>query len=111
MKKLSNQLWIEKNGDIYTIGMTDNLQFDAGDITYASIASLGSIDKDDTLLNIEASKAAIEVPAPFSGEIIERNEEAENNPTLLGSKEKAEHWIVKMNQVDPADWDALEAEA
>ncbi|UUX34065.1 glycine cleavage system protein H [Fundicoccus culcitae] len=110
MRKTINQLWIEKDGDSYTIGMTDDLQFDAGDISYVSIANEGPIEMDETLLNIEASKAAIEVPSPLAGTIFARNSAAEDEPALLSSKNTAEHWIVKMNQVDEATWNQLESD-
>jgi len=60
MKRYGNQLWVQVVGpDRYRIGMTDQLQCDAGDISYANIAPLGALDVDDTLVNLEASKAAI----------------------------------------------------
>jgi len=57
MKRYGNQLWVQVVGpERYRIGMTDQLQCDAGDISYANIAPLGALDVDDTLVNLEASK-------------------------------------------------------
>lgn len=101
MIKEINQLWVEAgetlNGEVvYTIGMSDQLRDEVGEISFASIAELGEIGLDDTLLNVEASKAAIEIPVPFAGVIIERNDEAEASPNLLDSPETTKNWLVRM---------------
>lgn len=101
MIKEVNQLWVQAGemveGEVvYTIGLSNQLQDEVGDISFASIAELGAIEEDDTLLNVEASKAAIEVPAPFSGKIIERHEAAEESTSLLDSHDQASNWLVRM---------------
>lgn len=101
MIKEVNQLWIQaseiEEGDmVYTIGLSNQLQDEVGAISFASIADLGAIETDDTLLNVEASKAAIEIPVPFSGTIIERHEAAEETTSLLDSPDRASNWLVKM---------------
>lgn len=113
MIKIANQLWIEAgevidNEVIYTIGLTPDLQDEAGEISYASIADLGEIIEDETILNLEASKAAIEIPAPFNAVIIERNEAAETSTNLLDSDSKTDNWIVKVKSVDSTVFDQLE---
>ena len=107
MRKYGNQLWIEQVEDGYLVGMTKGLQCDAGDISYANIASLGKIEVDETLVNLEASKAAIEVPSPVAGVVIERHEAAESNPSLLDASDAASHWLVKLAEVDEAAFAAL----
>lgn len=84
--------------NIVTIGLTPELQDEAGDISYANIASLGNIDVDDTIINVEASKAAIEIPSPIQGQVIERNGEAEDTPSLLNSSDTANNWVVKIQK-------------
>lgn len=97
MEEIKNVWMIEEDG-IVTIGLTEALQDEAGDISYASIAPLGKIEIDDTILNLEASKAAIEVPSPISGEVIERHEQAEDNTSLLNATDKTSNWIVKIKK-------------
>lgn len=99
MQQLNEQLWMKKIDNYYLVGVTKEFQCDAGDISYVQIAELGQISEDDTLLNVEASKAAIEVASPISGVIIERNDAAESNPALLDSTDIAENWIVKLSNV------------
>lgn len=91
-------IWMTEKEGVVTIGLTEVLQDEAGDIAYASIAELGTIEEDDTLLNIEASKAAIELPSPISGEVIERHEAAENDPSLLNSPDASLNWLVKIKK-------------
>lgn len=95
---MDKNLWFEEENGITTVGVTEELQDDAGDISYANIAELGNIDVDETLLNVEASKATIEIPSPFLGDIVDRNELAENNPEHLNSTDKSKNWIVKYKQ-------------
>lgn len=107
MNKTANQLWIKKEDDLYIIGLTPELQEETGDISYAQIAELGEIEVDDTLLNVEASKAAIEVASPLKGKVVERNEAAENDPALLNRSETDSSWLVKLAEVDEADFAEL----
>lgn len=99
MQQLNEQLWMEQVEDYYVIGVTPAFQCDAGDITFAQIAELGAIEEEDTLLNVEASKAAIEVPMPFTATVIERNDQAETTPSLLDSADVSNNWIVKVKKV------------
>lgn len=98
MELLNKNLWMTEEGNIVTIGLTPELQDEAGDISYANIASLGNIDVDDTIINVEASKAAIEIPSPIQGKVIERNEKAEDTPSLLNSSDTANNWVVKIQK-------------
>lgn len=98
MAEKNKNLWSTEENGIVTLGLTAELQDEAGDISYVNIASLGTIEADDSILNIEASKAAIEVPSPISGKIIERNEKAEDTPSLLNSVNTSDNWIVKIQK-------------
>lgn len=91
-----NELWQQKDGDIITLGLTAETQEEAGDIAFANIADLGAIAIDETIINLEATKAAIEIPSPISGEIIAKNDQAESQPESLNSTNPAENWIVKI---------------
>lgn len=107
LNKTANQLWIKKEDDLYVIGLSAELQEETGDISYANIAELGEIEVDDTLLNVEASKAAIEVASPLKGRIVARNEAAEKDPALLNASEAGSSWLVKLADVDATAFAAL----
>lgn len=107
MKKMTEQLWVLQEADQYIIGMAPCLQEEAGDVSYVNIANIGAIEADDTLLNLEASKAAIEVPSPLSGKIVKINEAAIDNPALLNSEDANDNWIAVLTDVDASEFDAL----
>lgn len=107
MEKMSQQLWIKKQGDLYTIGLTPELQDDAGDICYANITSDKTIAVDGTLFNVEASKAAIEIPSPLTGRIVKINQAALDNPALLNSEDRSENWVAVLTDVDEAQFNTL----
>lgn len=111
MAKIVDKLWIEKEQEVYTIGVTEAFQEDAGDIAYVNIAPLGAIEQEDTLFNIEASKATIEVPSPISGTIIEINERLLQDPSLLDETSREVNWVAKITTPDASFWDTLENEA
>ena len=106
MKRIGHQWILEESAGVYTLSMSPELQDEAGDIIYVHLAPLGHSEAGDTLLNVEASKAAIEVPAPFGGEIIARNEAAEDHPELLDSTQAEDHWLVRMTGVDAKAFEA-----
>ncbi|MBD3949912.1 glycine cleavage system protein H [Tuanshanicoccus lijuaniae] len=108
MRKIYQQLWIQKEEAGYRVGMTPELQDDAGDISYVNIAPLGGIEVDDTLFNVEASKAAIEIPSPLKGTIVAINEAAVDNPTLLNSTNETDNWVVLLADVDETAFLALD---
>ncbi len=105
---MANYLLIEKEGDLYTISMTPELQDDVGTVGYAEFSEATHVAVDDTLLNIEASKTVMGILSPLAGTIVERNEAAIMTPTLLNSEKAEEHWIVKLTDVDVASFEALE---
>lgn len=112
MIKEINQLWVQAGDKIdgqvvYTIGLSAALQDEIGAINFANIAELGELGAEDTVLNVEASKAAIEIPTPFAGTVIERHEAAETSTNLLDSQEQASNWIVRMTVSDDKDFNQL----
>src|SRR5699024_12566231 len=100
MELLNENLWMTEEDNIVTIGLTPELQDEAGDISYANIASLGNIDVDDTIINVEASKASIEIPSPIQGIVIECNENAEDIPSLFNSTVSKYNWIVSCRKIN-----------
>jgi glycine cleavage system H lipoate-binding protein len=108
MKKRANFLFIEKNDDTYTIRMTPELQDDIGTVGFVEFTNEDTVDVDDIILNLEASKTILEVNSPLAGRIVERNEKALTEPTLLNSAKPEENWIVTLTDVDEAAFEELE---
>lgn len=107
MKKRSDFLFIEKNGDIFTLSMTPELQDDIGTVGFVEFMDEDILKKDDVILNLEASKTVLELYAPLAGKVVERNEAVTSEPTLLNSAKSEENWVVKLTDVDEAVFNGL----
>lgn len=108
MKKLANYLWVEKNGEEYTLIMTPELQDDVGTVGFVEFTENKTVEKNDSLLELEGSKTVLDLTTPLAGEIVAINEKAEDSPELLNSADPGESWVVKLTGVDEADFNALE---
>ncbi|MDY3024802.1 MAG: glycine cleavage system protein H, partial [Streptococcus hyovaginalis] len=67
MAKVANSLLITKNETIYTLSMTPELQDLLGDIAYIDFTEEDGVAVDDSLLNLESSKAVMELTSPLAG--------------------------------------------
>lgn len=107
MKKLANYLWVEKVGAQYVYSMTPELQDDIGTVGYVEFIGDDEVKVDDEIVSIEASKTVLDVQSPLAGTIVERNTKAEDEPTILNSEKPEENWLVKLENVDEASFNAL----
>lgn len=108
MKKRENFLFIEKKDDRYTIRMTPELQDDIGTVGFVEYIAEDALKTGDPILNLEASKTVLELTAPLAGKIMERNEAAIRQPSLLNSAETEENWVVTLTGVDEETFNQLE---
>ncbi|MBY7141945.1 glycine cleavage system protein H [Virgibacillus sp. NKC19-3] len=108
MKKRANYLFVEKNDNVYTISMTPELQDDIGTVGFVEYTNGETLNVDDAILNLEASKTVFEMASPLAGNIVERNEAAVSEPALLNSAKPEENWVVKLTDVDEAAFNQLE---
>jgi len=108
MTKTANYLFVEKDGNIYTLHMTPELQDDVGTIGYVEFTETESVEKNNPFITLEASKTVLEVRSPLQGKIVERNEAAEDDPKLLNSEKDEENWLVKLEGVDEKEFNNLE---
>lgn len=108
MKKRGNFLFIEKNDDVYTISMTPELQDDIGTVGFVEYVAGDALEAEEAILNLEASKTVLELTSPLAGKIVERNEAAISEPTLLNSAKTEENWIVKLTDVSEEAFNQLE---
>ncbi|MER3436282.1 MAG: glycine cleavage system protein H [Chloroflexota bacterium] len=100
--------WVRVEGDIATIGITDYAQNELGDITYLELPEVGSqVTQNEPLGVIESVKAASDVYAPVSGEVIERNEQAIESPDLVNRSPYDEAWLVKVRMSNPSELESL----
>lgn len=108
MKKRGDFLFVEKNGDVYTLSMTPELQDDIGTVGFVEYIDADTLEVGDAILNLEASKTVLEMATPLAGKIVERNEALISEPVLLNSAKAEENWIVKLTDVDEGAFNQLE---
>ena len=105
--------WIELKGDVATVGITNYAQEQIGDVVFVELPEIGdSFSAGDNACVIESVKAASDIYAPISGEIIEVNEELEANSALVNEDAEGNAWIFKMKISDESELkDKLDEEA
>lgn len=107
MLKRANFLFIEKDNEVYTLNMTPELQNDIGTVGFAEFVDITTVDAEDPIVNLEASKTIVEITSPLSGRIIERNDKIIKDPSILNSTSKEDNWIVKLTNVDENEFNTL----
>jgi len=100
--------WVEIEGNVGVIGITDYAQHQLGDITYIEMPEVGSEIKQFSIFcTIESVKAASDVYAPVSGKIKEINEVLEDTPEIINKNPESEGWIVKVEVSNLGELDNL----
>ena len=100
--------WLNVEGDIVIMGITDYAQHELGDIVYVELPGVGDeLTKGEALGSIEAVKAVEDIISPVSGEVIEVNEALEDAPETINKSAFEEGWIVKIKLSDPTELDTL----
>ena len=104
--------WIRVEGDVATVGISDHAQEALGDIVFAEVPDGGrSVSKGDDAAVVESVKAASDVYAPVSGDIIEGNSALADDPSLINRDPEGEGWFFKLKLSDPSELDGLMGEA
>lgn len=106
--------WLRKEADgIWTVGITEHAQELLGDMVFVDLPEVGSIvGAGDDCAVAESVKAASDIYAPISGEIVGVNEELQTSPELVNSEPYGDGWILKIKASDESEIDALlDAEA
>lgn len=104
--------WVDVQGEIATIGITDYAQNQLGDIVFVDLPSEGAtFDKGDDAAVVESVKAASDVYAPVSGEVIEVNVALQEEPALINSDAEEDGWFFKLRLTDFTELEGLMDEA
>jgi glycine cleavage system H protein len=100
--------WIRVEGDSATIGITDHAQEQLGDIVFAEVPETGRrVSKGQEAAVVESVKAASDVYAPVSGEVIEGNQAVADDPALVNTDPEGEGWFFKLRLDNPAELEGL----
>jgi glycine cleavage system H protein len=100
--------WIDLEGDTATVGITDYAQGQLGDIVFVELPEVGAmVEKGKDAAVVESVKAASDVYAPLSGEVVEVNDSLEDDPALVNSSPEEDGWFFKMTVSDKSELDGL----
>ena len=100
--------WVRQDGDTAVIGITDYAQSQLGDVVYVELPELGrKVAQGKEAAVVESAKAASEVYAPISGEVIAVNDAIVADPAKVNADAMGEGWFLKLRLADPKQLDAL----
>ncbi|HTT78093.1 MAG TPA: glycine cleavage system protein GcvH [Stellaceae bacterium] len=100
--------WVRQDGDVVVVGITDFAQQQLGDVVYVELPEIGRIvEQGREAAIVESAKAASEVYAPVSGEVVAVNEAILGNPALVNEDAMGEGWFIKLRLADPQQFEAL----
>jgi len=104
--------YIRVDGNVGTVGITDHAQQQLGDIVFVELPASGKIvGKGEQAAVVESVKAASEVYAPVSGEVIETNGELESEPAKVNEDATGKGWFIKLRIKDAGELSGLMDEA
>ena len=100
--------WVRQDGDIATIGITDYAQSEIQDIVFVELPDVGTQVTHKTEFGvIESVKAAFDLYAPVSGEVLEVNESLLDAPEQVNESPYDEGWFLKIKMTDHSELDVL----
>ena len=103
--------WISLDGDVATVGITDYAQQQLGDVVYVDLPEIGkTLAKNGEAAVVESVKAASEVYAPVSGEVVETNSTLEGAPATVNEDAQGRGWFLKLKVANPGEIDDLMTE-
>ena len=100
--------WVELDGEIGTVGITEYAQEQLGDIVFVDTPEEGKeLTKGDEAAVVESVKAASDVYSPVSGTVIEGNAALADSPALVNEDAEGDGWFFKITLSDPSEVEAM----
>ncbi|MET4068328.1 glycine cleavage system H protein [Bradyrhizobium sp. S3.2.6] len=104
--------WLAIEGDVATVGITDYAQSQLGDVVFVELPKLGRVlKKAEAAAVVESVKAASDVYAPVTGEVLETNPDLASEPALVNSDAQGKAWFFKIKIADKSELGGLMDEA
>jgi glycine cleavage system H protein len=96
--------WVQIDGDVATIGITDYAQNSLGDIVYVELPKVGTqVAQFGNVGVIESVKAVSDLFTPVSGEVVEVNPALDNDPSSVNREPYAQGWLMKVKLANPGE--------
>ena len=100
--------WIRVDGDIGTVGISNHAQTQLGDIVFVEVPEVGrKVSAGEAVAVVESVKAASDVYAPVSGEVVEANGDLAANSALVNEDAEGKAWFFKVRLSNTAELDGL----
>jgi len=104
--------WVRLEGDTVTVGITAYAQEQLGDVVYVELPEVGrKVEQGKEMAVVESVKAASEVYAPISGEVVAVNTQLTDTPATVNEDAEGKGWFVKLKVADKGQLDGLLDEA
>jgi glycine cleavage system H protein len=104
--------WLRIEDDVATVGITDYAQSQLGDVVFVELPKVGrSLKKAEAAAVVESVKAASDVYAPLSGEVVEINDAVVAEPAMVNSDAAGRAWFFKLKIADRSELGGLMDEA
>ena len=112
LKFTQDHEWVRREGDLVVVGISDYAQGQLGDVVYVELPEVGKkVEKGGEAAVVESVKAASEVYAPVTGEVVAVNEALSGEPAKVNQDPMGEGWFVKIRFADSKELDGLMDEA
>jgi len=108
LKYAKTHEWVRVEGDIAVVGITDHAQHELTDVVYVETPAVDShIEAGKECAVVESVKAASDIYAPVSGDVVAVNEELSGAPELLNQDPYEKGWMFKVKISDPGELNEL----
>jgi glycine cleavage system H protein len=108
MKFSKDHEWVTVEGGVATIGITNHAQEQLGDVVFVELPAVGKkVTQGGEAAVVESVKAASEVYAPVTGEVVAVNKDLEGDPSLVNRAAEGEGWFMKVKLANPSEIDGL----
>lgn len=108
LKYAKSHEWVRVAGDTATVGITDHAQHELTDIVFVELPAVGrSLAAGEACAVVESVKTASDIYSPVSGEVVEVNKAAADNPGLVNTEPYAGGWFFKIKLSNAAELNAL----
>jgi glycine cleavage system H protein len=108
MRFTKDHEWVALDGDVATVGITAYAAEQLGDVVFVELPDLGkALKAGDGMAVVESVKAASDVYAPITGEVVAANDALPGSPEMVNQDPEKDAWIVKIKVADTAQIDAL----
>ena len=100
--------WIRLDGEVATVGITEHAQQQLGDIVYVELPELGrKVEKGGEAAVVESVKAASDVYAPASGEVVAVNQALDGAPGAVNEEAEGKGWFFRLKLANASELDGL----